>query len=120
MNSRNSKTSGPHRLLLNLPDKKDLKRSDKYVPLSHLCLYYTCKSLKKSYKNNIFKILATRWNDGLELPDASYSVSHIQDYFEYIIKKHETVADNSSIRKCANKIEIEKYLELRQGIISNF
>ena len=41
MNSQNSKTSDPHRLLLNLPDKINLKRTDKYVPLSNLCIYYT-------------------------------------------------------------------------------
>ena len=33
MNSEDTKTSNPHRLLLNLPDKIDLKRSDKYVVL---------------------------------------------------------------------------------------
>ena len=43
MNSRNSKTSETHRLLLNLADKIDLKRSDKYVALSNLSVYYTWK-----------------------------------------------------------------------------
>ena len=46
MNSKNSKTSDPHRLLLNLPDKINLK-SDKYVALSNLSRYYTWKSIKK-------------------------------------------------------------------------
>ena len=68
MNSENSKTSDPHRLLLNLSEKINLKRSE------------------KSYKNNIFKISAPTWNEEFELPDGSYSVSDIQDYFEYIIK----------------------------------
>ena len=58
MNSRNSKTSDPHRLLLNLSHKINLKRSDKYVALSNLSIYYTWKNIKKSYKNNKFKILA--------------------------------------------------------------
>ena len=48
MNSKNSKTSEPHRLLLNLADKIDLKRSDKYVALSNLSMYYTWKNIKKS------------------------------------------------------------------------
>ena len=50
MNSKNSKTSDPHRVLLNLSDKINLKRSDKYVALSNLSIYYTWKNMKKSYK----------------------------------------------------------------------
>ena len=57
MNSKNSKTLEVHGLLLlNLADKIDLKRSDKYVALSNLSMYYTWKNRKKSYKNNQFKI----------------------------------------------------------------
>ena len=56
MNSENSKTSDPHRLLLNLSDKINLKRSDKYVALSNLSIYYTWENIKKSYKNKKFKI----------------------------------------------------------------
>ena len=41
MNSENSKTSDPHRLLLNLSEKINLKRSDKYIALSNLSIYYT-------------------------------------------------------------------------------
>ena len=86
MNSENSKTSDPHRLLLNLTDKINLKRSDKYVALSNLSIYYTWKNIKNSYENNKFKISALTWNEGFELPDGSYSVSDIQDYCEYIFK----------------------------------
>ena len=82
MNSENSKTSEPHRLLLNLSDKINLKRSEKYVALSNLSIYYIWKDVKKSYKNNKFKISAPTWNEELELLDGSYSVSDIQDYFE--------------------------------------
>ena len=89
MNSRNSKTSDPHRLLLNLADEINLKRSDKFVALSNRNIYYTWKNVKKSYKNNKFKISAPTWNEEYELPDESYSVSGIQDYFEFIIKKME-------------------------------
>ena len=56
MNSKNSKTSEPHRLLLNLADRLNLKRSDKYVALSNLSMYYAWKNIKKSYKNNKFKM----------------------------------------------------------------
>ena len=106
-NSGNSKTSDPHRLLLNLSDKINLKRSDKYVALSNLSIYYTWKNIKKSYKNNKFKISAPTWNEEFELPDGSYSMSDIQDYFEYIFKKHETVTDNPSKMIYVNKIKIE-------------
>ena len=83
-NSKNSKTSDPHRLLLNLTDKIDLRRKDKYIALSNLSIYYTWKNMKKSYKSNKFNISAPTWNEEFELPDESYSISVIQDYFEYI------------------------------------
>ena len=78
MNSENSKTSDPLRLLLNLLDKINLKRSDKYVALSNLSIYYTWKNITKSCKNDKFKISALTWNGEFELPDGSYSVSDIQ------------------------------------------
>ena len=77
MNSKNSKTSDPHRLLDNLTDKIDVKRKDKYIALSNLSIYYTWKNIKKSYKNNTFKILAPTWNEEFELPDGSDSISDI-------------------------------------------
>ena len=86
MNSENSKTSDPHRLLLNLLDNIKLERSAKYVALSHLSIYYKWKKLKKSYKNNKFKISAPTWNEKFELPDGSYSISAIHNYFKYILK----------------------------------
>ena len=63
MNSDNSKTSDPHRLLLNLLDKINLKISDKYVALSNLSIYYTWKNIKKSYEYNKFKTSAPTWNE---------------------------------------------------------
>ena len=39
MNSEYSKTSKPHRLLLNLTDKADLRRKDKYIALSYFSIY---------------------------------------------------------------------------------
>ena len=89
INSELSKTSDPHRILINLPDKIRLNRSDKFVALSNLSIYYTRKNIKTSYKNNNLKISAPTWNNKFELPDGSYSVSDIQDYFEYILKNME-------------------------------
>ena len=75
MNSKNSKTSDPHRLLLNLTGKIDLKRKDKFIALSNLSIYYTWKNIKKSNKNNKFKISVPTWNEEeFELPDGSYSI----------------------------------------------
>ena len=84
MNSKNIKVSDPHRLLFNLTDKIGLKRSDKYFALSNLSIYYTWQNIKKSYKNNKFKILALTWNEEFELPDRSYSISNIQ-YIQHTI-----------------------------------
>ena len=60
---------------------------------------------KKSYKKNTFKTSAPTWNEKLELPDRSYFVCDIQDYFEYIIKNHQTITDNPPVRIYVNKIE---------------
>ena len=74
MDSENSKATDPHRLLLNLSHKINLKRSDKFVSLSKLSIYYTWKNIKKLYKNNRFKISAPTWNKEFKLTDGSYSV----------------------------------------------
>ena len=58
VNSKNSKTSYPYRLLLNLADKTNLKRSNKYVALSNLSIHYIWKNIKTSYKNNKLKMSA--------------------------------------------------------------
>ena len=68
-------------------------------------MYYTWKNIKKSCKNNKFKISAPVWIEKAELPDGSYSISDIQDYFEYILKKHREKTDDHSVRIHVNKIE---------------
>ena len=87
MNSENSKTSEPYVLILKLTNKLDLRIGGKIIALSNLSIYYTWKNIKSSYNNNKFKISAPTRNDKFELPDVSYSVVDIQDYFEYIKKK---------------------------------
>ena len=84
MHSENSKTPKPHILILKLTDKLDLRMGKKVIALSNLSICYTWENIKSSYNNNKFKISATIWNDKFELPDGSYSISDIQDYFEYI------------------------------------
>ena len=120
MNSKNSKTSDPHRLLLNLTDKIKLRRKDKYIALSNLSLYYTWKNIKKWYKNIKFKISAPTWNKEFELPNGSYSISDIQDYFEYIFKKHREKTVNPSIRIYINKIENRITYKIKKGYSLDF
>ena len=120
MNSENSKTSKLHVLILKLTNKLDLKFGEKTVALSNLSVYYTWKNMKSSYNNNNFKISAPTWNDKFELPDGSYSVPDIQDYFEYILKKHGEDIDKRLVQIYVNKIENRVHLKLKRGIVLNF
>ena len=87
MNFGNSKTSGPHRLLLNLSDKINLKRSDKYIALSNISTYYTWKKINKSYKNNKFKISTPAKNEDFDYLMGHILYHDIQDYFELLYLK---------------------------------
>ena len=120
MNSENSRTSEYHVIVLKPTDKLDLKRGQKSVALSNLSIYYTWKNIKISYNNNKFKISAPTWSHIFDLPDGSYSVADIQDYFEYILKKNSESVDNPSIRIYGNKIENRITFKIKNGIILNF
>ena len=115
MNSENSKTSEYHVLVLKLTDKSDLTSGQKAVALSNLSIYYTWKNVRSSYNNNKFKISAPTWSEEFELPDGSYSVSDIQDYFEYTLKKHSGSVDNPSIRMYINRIENRITFKIKNG-----
>ena len=111
MNSENSKGSKTHVLILSLTDEIDLRRGKNKrclqigVALSNISDYYTWKNIKISYNNNKFKISAPTWNHKLKLPDGLYSISDIQDFFQYIVEKHVEKNNNHSIRIYSNKIE---------------
>ena len=94
-----------HILILKITNKLDLRVGEKTIALSNFRIYYTWKNIKSSYSNNKFKISAPTWNDKFELPDGSYSVSDIQDYFEYILKKHGEDINNPSQQIYVYKIE---------------
>ena len=98
MNSENSKTPKLHVLILKLTNKLDLRIGEKIIALSNLSIYYTWKNIKSSYNSNKCKISAPIWNGRFELPDGLYSVSDIQDYFEYILKKHGENTDKHQYR----------------------
>ena len=117
VNSKNNKTSDPHRLLLNLTDKIDLKRKNKYIAFSNLSIYYAWKNIKKSYKDNKTNktISAPTWNEEFELPDGVYSISDIQHYFQYILKRHGAKTVNPSIRIYINEIENRTTFKIKTG-----
>ena len=122
-NSGNSKTSKPHILKLKLADKLDLRIGERVIALSNLSIYYTWKNIKSSYNNNKFKISAPTWNKEFRLPDGSYSVSDIQDYFEYILKKHGKKINNDkdndknkpSVKTYINKVENTITFKIKNG-----
>ena len=115
MDSENSRTSEYNVLVYKLTNKLDLRRGQKTVALSNLSIYYTWKNVKSSYNNNKFKISAPTWSEEFKLPDGSYSVQDIQDYFEYILKKHSESVDNPSIRIYINKIENRITFKIKNG-----
>ena len=119
MNSDNSKTSKPHVLILKLTNKLDLGIGEKIIALSNLSIYYTWRNIKCSCNNNKFKISAPTWNDKFDLPDGSFSVSDIQDYFEYILKKHRENNGKPSVQIYVN-LKIGSHLKLKMGIALNF
>ena len=98
MNSKNSKTNEPHRFRLDLTDKLDLN-------LANLSIYYTWKNIKSEYNDNKYNISAPTWNDTFDLPDGSYSIADIQDYFEFIIKKHKILTANPPVQIYPNTIK---------------
>ena len=94
MNTENTGTNEPHRFKLDLADKLNLKNSSKNIALANLSIYYTWKNITSEYKNNKSKISAPTWNDTFDLPDSSYSISDIQNYFEFISKNRKLISKN--------------------------
>ena len=115
MNSKNSKNNEPNRFKYYLIDKLDFKNPNKNMALANLRIYYTWKNVKSIYKNNKFKISAPTWNETFDLPDGSYNISEIQDYIEYIIKKHETIRENAPILIYLNTINYRIVFKIKTG-----
>ena len=114
-NTESSKTNEPHRFKLTLADKLNLKDSNKNMALANSSICYAWKNIKSAYNNNKFKISAPTWNDEFNLPDGSCSISEIQDYFDYITKKHETIADNPSVQIYTSKIKNRIVFKIKTG-----
>ena len=115
MNTENSKTNKPHRFRLSLGDKRNLKNPNINVALGNLSIYYTWKNIKWAYSNNKFKISAQIWNDTFDLPDSSYSIADIQNYFEFIIKNHEALTENPPVQIYPNKIKNRIVFKIKTG-----
>ena len=115
MNTGNSKTDEPHKFVLNLPQRLDLRSSNKYVAIQKSSIYHTWKNIKQQHKNNKYKIIAPTWNNEFELPDGSYSISDIQDYIEYIIKKYETLTAIFRTHVYINKINNKSVFKVKDG-----
>ena len=115
MNTENSKTNEPHRFRLSLADKLNLKNPNKNIALGNLNIYYTWKNIKSAYNNNKFKVSAPTWNDIFDLPDGSYSIVDIQDYFEFIIKIDETLTENPLVQFYPNKIKNKFVFKIKTG-----
>ena len=104
MSTKNRKTNEPHKFRLTWEDKFNLKYPSTTMALANLNIYYTWKNIKSAYSNNKFKISAPTWNHEFDLPDGSCSIAEIQDYFEFIIKKHKTLTENPPVQIYPNKI----------------
>ena len=115
MNTKNSKTNEPHRFRLSLADKPNLKNPNKNIALGNLTICYTQKNIKSAYSNNKFKISAPTWNDTFDLPDGSYCIADIQDYFEFIIKKYEALTENPPVQIYLNKIKNRIVFKIKTG-----
>ena len=115
MNTENSKTREPQIFKLDLTDKLNVKNRSKNMALANFSIYYIWKNIKSEYNNNKFKIFAPAWDDNFDLPDGSYSIADIQNYFEFIIKKCETLTENPPVQIYPNKIKSRIVFKIKTG-----
>ena len=115
MNTKNSKTNDPRRFRLSVVDKLNLKNPNINMALANLSIYYTWKNIKSACNSNEFKISSPTWNDEFNLPDGSYCIADIQDYFEFIIKKQKTLAENHPVEIHPNKIKNRIVFKVKTG-----
>ena len=115
MDTENCKTNEFDKFIYQFTDKLYLKNPNKNTGLVNLSVYYTWRYIKSAYNNNKFKVSAPTWNDEFDLPGGSYSVSDIQDYFDFTIKKHETLTENPPVQAYINKIKNMIVFEIKTG-----
>ena len=83
MNTKNSKTNESNRFRLYFTDKLDLRRN-KTIAVTNLSIYYTWQNAKEEYKNNKFNLIGPTWDETFDLPDGSYTIADIQDFFIFL------------------------------------
>ena len=116
MNTENTKTNESNKFIYQFTNKRNLKTpKNKNIGLVNLSIYYTWENIRSEYNNNKFNISAPTWNDNFDLPDGSYSISDIQDYFEFIMRKHEPLTENPSIQIYPNKIKNRIIFKVKKG-----
>ena len=95
MNTENSKTNDSNKFIYQFTDKRNLKTpNNKNNGLVNLSMSWTWKNIISPYSNKKLKISVPTWNNEFDLPGGSYSISGIQDYFEFIIKNYEALTEN--------------------------
>ena len=99
MNTENSKTNDPNKVIYQFTDRLNLKNPNKNMALANFSIYYTGKNIKSKYNNRNLKFLLQ-----LGMMDYIPLVSDIQDYFE-CISKNQTIADNLPVEIYVNKIK---------------
>ena len=115
INTENSKTNESNRFIYHFTDKVNLKNPNKNIAPANLSMYYTWKKIKSSYNNNKFKVSAPTWNETFDVPDESYSIAALQDCFEYIIKKHETVTSTYPVLMYVNRTNNRIVFKIKTG-----
>ena len=115
INTENSGTIERHRFKLDLADKPIFENPDKNIALANLSIYHTRKNIKSEYKNYKCKIFAPTWNDTFDLLDGSCSINDIQDYFKFIIQKHQNLTEDLPLEIYPNKIKNRIVFKLKAG-----
>ena len=116
MSTENNKTNESNKFIYQFTDKLNLKTlNNKNIEFVNSRIYCTWKTMKSGWNNNKFKIFGPTWNHEFDLPNGSFSISEFQDYFEFIIKKHETLAENTPIHICPNKIKNRIVFKVKKG-----
>ena len=103
--TENSKTNESNKFIYQFTDKLILKPQQQKDGLVNLSIYYTQKNIKSAYNTNKFKVSIPTWNHKFDLPDRSYSISEIQNYLEFIIKKHKRLTENPLVQIYHSKIK---------------
>ena len=100
MNSENSKISNLHRLILNPRDKMDIRRGDERAASSDVSIYYTWKNIKT---------INLKYQEQHGVKNLNYLMNLILHQIfrsqEYIVKKHETLIDESQAQIYVDKIQ---------------